>query len=62
MSLQRFWWGFAVAVCALTLAPGAAQEPKTAAEFYNRGVEWTAKGEHDKAIKRPCQNPTWHAT
>src|SRR6185312_3172666 len=42
-------------VCAVilgwTLPTAATQEPKTANDFYKRGLAWIEKGEFDKAIK-----------
>lgn len=51
MSIRWIWWAVPVIVCFWAPALGTAQEPKTAAEFFKRGVLCTDKGESDKAIK-----------
>jgi tetratricopeptide (TPR) repeat protein len=50
MSLRWVWLAVVVAYT-LAVARVAAQEPKTAADFFSRGLAWYEKGEYDKAIK-----------
>src|SRR5262249_7615056 len=52
MAMSSRWvWCVALVVCTWTQSPVAAQEPKTADEFYDRAAMWAKKGEYDKAIR-----------
>jgi outer membrane protein assembly factor BamD (BamD/ComL family) len=48
----------AVVIVIACAQPVTAQEPKTAVEFYNRGLELMRKGELDKAVKDFSTTPS----